>query len=373
MLCAGVDGGGKDACQGDSGGPLVIDNVLAGIVSWGNGCGREGYPGVYSSVPALRDYIKKEICCLTIFSVTWLFAPAMNNQIFLFFFNGNMMTIRFATSYREEGGVVVRITSIHQHPGYDPQLIDYDISLLHVASSFPLGSKVATIGLPSSTTRWPPDTVAFVSGWGSTMENGGSSRYLQGAFVLTISESSCEDAYRQSITSRMLCAGLKGGVKDACQGDSGGPLVNQNVLAGIVSWGKGCGREGYPGVYSNSVLFVVFFVASASGIFQTLSPDEKIVWGNEIDIEEVPWQVSLQYLCSGIHICGGSIISTNYVVTAAHCTNGIDRNIMTIRFGTSYHKKVRRSGSLAFTNTPTTTPNSSIMTSPFCTWRHLSV
>jgi trypsin len=161
------------------------------------------------------------------------------------------MTIRFATSYREEGGEVVGITSIHQHPSYDPQLIDYDISLLHVASPFPLGSKVATIGLPSSTTRWPPDTVAFVSGWGSTRENGGSPRYLQGAFILTISESSCKDAYRQSITSRMLCAGLKGGVRDACQGDSGGPLVNKNVLAGIVSWGKGCGREGYPGVYSN--------------------------------------------------------------------------------------------------------------------------
>jgi hypothetical protein len=29
----------------------------------------------------------EEICCLTTFSVTWLFAPAMNNQIFLFLFS----------------------------------------------------------------------------------------------------------------------------------------------------------------------------------------------------------------------------------------------------------------------------------------------
>jgi trypsin len=59
MFCAGVNGGGKDACQGDSGGPLVIDNVLAGIVSWGYGCGDESYPGVYSNVSVLSEFIKK--------------------------------------------------------------------------------------------------------------------------------------------------------------------------------------------------------------------------------------------------------------------------------------------------------------------------
>ena len=50
--------------QGDSGGPLVHKMAggkmeQVGIVSWGIGCGKEDFPGVYTRVTEMRDWISK--------------------------------------------------------------------------------------------------------------------------------------------------------------------------------------------------------------------------------------------------------------------------------------------------------------------------
>jgi trypsin len=60
MICAAVNGGGKDACQGDSGGPLVAEGNLVGLVSWGVGCADANYPGVYSNIAVLRDFVTNQ-------------------------------------------------------------------------------------------------------------------------------------------------------------------------------------------------------------------------------------------------------------------------------------------------------------------------
>ena len=43
----------------------------------------------------------------------------------------------------------------------------------------------------------------------------------------------------------------------------------------------------------------------------------RIVGGTPAKPHSWPWQVSINY--DGTHVCGGTILSQNYVVTAAHC------------------------------------------------------
>jgi trypsin len=89
-------------------------------------------------------------------------------------------------------------------------------------------------------------------GWGATAEGGSQSDVLLKVDLEIIDSVQCNQNV-SGIAETMICAG--GALdQDSCQGDSGGPLIvnkyGTDILVGIVSWGYGCGRLGYPGVYA---------------------------------------------------------------------------------------------------------------------------
>lgn len=61
----------------------------------------------------------------------------------------------------------------------------------------------------------------------------------------------------------------------------------------------------------------IYFIMCVKGADQPDDLFERVVNGNNADQHEWPWQISLRF--NGRHICGGSLIKTNMVLTAAHC------------------------------------------------------
>lgn len=100
-------------------------------------------------------------------------------------------------------------------------------------------------------------TSGTATGWGLLYENGPTSYELQSVTIPVTNKEICASNYASIInfplSERMFCAGIEG--KDACEGDSGGPFVISGRLAGITSFGSGCAKADFPGVFANVAQF----------------------------------------------------------------------------------------------------------------------
>ncbi|XP_053663471.1 trypsin-7-like [Anopheles marshallii] len=61
----------------------------------------------------------------------------------------------------------------------------------------------------------------------------------------------------------------------------------------------------------------------------------RIVGGQVANIESYPYQVSVQEL--KVHICGGSIITSRWILTAGHCIDDTIPRYMKVRVGSSFY------------------------------------
>ncbi|XP_025420684.1 trypsin-1-like isoform X1 [Sipha flava] len=147
----------------------------------------------------------------------------------------------------------------------------HDIAILKInafnSNGIKFDSHVQPICLPEYYTKSNDVDWCTVTGWGAQKQDDMTSlpKVLQAASVPLLDLETCRhnDVYggrHQFILDSMLCAGsLEGGV-DACGGDSGGPLACQIngkfTLAGVVSWGDGCGKKNRPGVYTRVSYYI---------------------------------------------------------------------------------------------------------------------
>ncbi|CAF1597765.1 unnamed protein product, partial [Adineta ricciae] len=109
------------------------------------------------------------------------------------------------------------------------------------------------ICLPSANVA--PGTQVTVAGWGTVAETSRvHSNVLRQANVNILPATNCRvymDVHYD--TGKQLCAAALDWSKDTCAGDSGGPLMHQEngewSIGGITSYGYGCSKRGFPGVY----------------------------------------------------------------------------------------------------------------------------
>lgn len=210
----------------------------------------------------------------------------------------------------------IEIESKIVHEGFSYEDLTYDFMLYKLKE--PADGKYSPVRMDDgSASKTETNAPVSVMGWGSTTSRSGKkrmglddlnldinemdnmvglflssssstrTRILQEAEIDIVSQEDCIENYEiyETITDDMLCAARQG--RDSCQGDSGGPLISKgrsdsdqdDTLVGVVSWGIGCAREEFPGVYGR-VSHVYDWVqeniaeANESSLPPTVSPTE---------------------------------------------------------------------------------------------------
>lgn len=144
-----------------------------------------------------------------------------------------------------------RITHIFVHTNFSLSTMLNDVAVVRVGTRFQTTQTFRAVELAAVSP--PAGTTCQVAGWGATAENGTATAWLQRMSVAVLPRTTCNrrGAYEGAVRPGMICAGDMLGGRDSCQGDSGGGLICAHRLAGVVSFGYGCARPNFPGVYAD--------------------------------------------------------------------------------------------------------------------------
>lgn len=184
--------------------------------------------------------------------------------------------VRYGLPYRVEIGAstvnageagTVRIAQenlkVHRHPKFYGSAGINDVALIEILTPLSASHKVIKLSrkVGGVAEQEPRDEMPNVRvlGYGYLAEGTGQTqKRLSQVDVPVVDQKTCAASYPGKIFDYSICAGFEDGGKDSCSGDSGGPLfsINGEEQVGIVSFGKGCARPDYYGVYMRVSSFV---------------------------------------------------------------------------------------------------------------------
>lgn len=148
------------------------------------------------------------ICGGVIISATRALTAAHCTEWFLEY----PLYVRAGSTNSRQGGQTIRVAHLVDHPAYDDETLNNDISILHLAGPLNLALPgIAAIAMPVQGAGIVPGTLSRVSGWGALYEDHQGTDYLRYVFVPVITNAECNALYGGGITAGMLCAGFPNG------------------------------------------------------------------------------------------------------------------------------------------------------------------
>ncbi|KDR18860.1 Chymotrypsinogen B [Zootermopsis nevadensis] len=230
--------------------------------------GEDGDPAEWCWQVALINSLNQYLCGGALIGTQWVLTAAhcVTNIVR----SGDAIYVRvgdhdLTQKYGSPGAQTLRVSTTYIHHNHNSQTLDNDIALLKLHGQAELKDGVCLVCLPARGVSQAAGKRCTVTGYGYMGEAGPIPLRVREAEIPIVSDAECIrkiNAVTEKIfilPASSFCAGGEEG-NDACQGDGGGPLVCQDdgfyELAGLVSWGFGCGRVDVPGVYVKVSSFI---------------------------------------------------------------------------------------------------------------------
>ncbi|KAL9701985.1 hypothetical protein quinque_005426 [Culex quinquefasciatus] len=226
----------------------------------------------------------------------------------------------------EAGQVRIDFSSsdIRVHEQYLEFIFRHNIAVVRLPTPAPMTDRIQPARLPAVTdSRTFAGMAATVSGFGRTSDASTSfSDVLRYVFNPILTNADCGAGWwGDLIDGQKLCLSNVNG-RGPCVGDDGGPLTilegGQTLLVGVHSFGSVLGCEvNWPAVFQDQQI-----LNSEAALL--ISGGSKISSGSIALTQQFPHQAAIliNFPDGSGTLCGGTIISSTFILTAAHCLDG---------------------------------------------------